>query len=395
MSNTPNYDKLSLELHRKYRGKMEIHSKVPLATAEDLSLAYTPGVAKPCLEIAEDHQLANLYTNRGNTIAIVSNGTAVLGLGDIGAYAALPVMEGKAILFKEFAGIDAIPLCLEGLSKEEMVRMVRALEPTFAGINLEDISAPDCFYIEDELKKQCSIPIFHDDQHGTAVVTLAALINSLKLVKKDMDSLKVVINGAGAAGIAIANILLKAKVKELLVCDTRGILYPGRKEGMNPHKEVMAEKSNHNQVRGNLEEALVGADVFIGVSQGGVLTVKMVQGMNRDSIIFAMANPDPEIMPDLAKKAGARILCTGRSDYPNQVNNVLAFPGIMRGALDVEARDINEEMKFAAAIAIASLVTAAELQEDFVIPSPLNKEVAVVVAKAVAKAARDSNVAGK
>lgn len=395
MSNNKDYDQMALELHRENRGKMEIRSKVPLETKEDLSIAYTPGVAKPCLEIERDRQLVNTYTNRGNTIGVVTDGSAVLGLGNIGPYAALPVMEGKAILFKEFADVDAVPICVAGLKKEGIVALVKALEPTFAGINLEDISAPDCFYIEDELKKISEIPIFHDDQHGTAVVTLAALYNSLKLVGKTMEELSIVINGAGAAGMAIARILLDGGAGDVVLCDRTGIIHQGRAKGMNPYKEAMASISNHGMKTGSLSDAIQGADVFIGVSQAGALTGEMVRSMNRDAIIFAMANPVPEIMPDEAKANGARIVCTGRSDFPNQVNNVLAFPGILRGALDVEAKDINEAMKLAAASAIASLVSEGELKEDFVIPSPLDRRVSVVVAQHVAEAARQSGVSKK
>lgn len=395
MSNNKDYDQMALELHRENRGKMEIRSKVPLETKEDLSIAYTPGVAKPCLEIERDRQLVNTYTNRGNTIGVVTDGSAVLGLGNIGPYAALPVMEGKAILFKEFADVDAVPICVAGLKKEGIVALVKALEPTFAGINLEDISAPDCFYIEDELKKISEIPIFHDDQHGTAVVTLAALYNSLKLVGKTMEELSIVINGAGAAGMAIARILLDGGAGDVVLCDRTGIIHQGRAKGMNPYKEAMASISNHGMKTGSLSDAIQGADVFIGVSQAGALTGEMVRSMNRDAVIFAMANPVPEIMPDEAKANGAKIVCTGRSDFPNQVNNVLAFPGILRGALDVEAKDINEAMKLAAASAIASLVSEGELKEDFVIPSPLDRRVSVVVAQHVAEAARQSGVSKK
>lgn len=393
MSNEKDYNQLSLDLHEKFRGKMEIRSKVPLLTKDDLSIAYTPGVAKPCLEIERDESLSRVYTNRGNTIAVVTDGSAVLGLGNIGAAAALPVMEGKAILFKEFADIDAIPICLNTSDKDEIVRIVKAMEPTFGGINLEDINAPNCFYIESELKKISKIPIFHDDQHGTAVVTLAALINSLKIVEKKMEDIKVVINGAGAAGMAIAKILLDLNVKDILMCDRSGIIFRGRYERMNPYKEEIAQRTNKDKKQGSLKEAVIGTDVFIGVSQAGALTEEMVSTMNADSIIFAMANPVPEIMPDLAKASGARIVSTGRSDFPNQVNNVLAFPGILRGALDVQASDINEAMKIAAAEAIASLVSDDELNEDYVIPSPLNKEVAKVVAIKVAQAAINSGVA--
>lgn len=393
MNNEKDYNQLSLDLHKKYRGKIEIRSKVPLLSKEDLSVAYTPGVAKPCLEIERDESLSRVYTNRGNTIAVVTDGSAVLGLGNIGAAAALPVMEGKAILFKEFADIDAIPICLDTSDKDEIVRIVKAMEPTFGGINLEDINAPNCFYIENELKKISRIPIFHDDQHGTAVVTLAALINSLKIVDKKMEEIKVVINGAGAAGMAIAKILLDLNVKDILMCDRSGIIYKGRYEGMNPYKEEIAERTNKEKKQGSLKDAVEGTDVFIGVSQAGALTEEMVATMNADSIIFAMANPVPEIMPAQAKASGARIVSTGRSDFPNQVNNVLAFPGILRGALDVQASDINEAMKIAAAAAIASLVSEEELNEDYVIPSPLNKDVAKVVASKVAQAAIDSGVA--
>ena len=386
----PDYDKLALDLHRRNRGKIRMESKVPLETALDLSLAYTPGVAAPCREIQKDPAAADIYTNRRNTVAIVSDGTAVLGLGDIGAYGALPVMEGKAILFKAFAGIDAVPLCLKGLSPEEMVRFLEALEPSFGGINLEDISAPDCFYIEKELQKRTSIPIFHDDQHGTAVVTLAALHNSLKIVGKKMENLKVVVNGAGAAGMAIASILLDAGVRELLILDRRGILVEGRREGMNPYKEEMARRSNPWNQNGSLSDALEGADVFIGVSQGGLLDREKVRSMAKDAIIFALANPVPEIMPEEARLGGAGIICTGRSDLPNQVNNVLAFPGIFKGALESGARRINEAMKLAAAEAIASLVPPQELSRDNVIPNPFQAGIADAVAEAVAQAAIES-----
>lgn len=386
----PDYDKLALDLHRRNRGKIRMESKVPLETALDLSLAYTPGVAAPCREIQKDPAAADIYTNRRNTVAIVSDGTAVLGLGDIGAYGALPVMEGKAILFKAFAGIDAVPLCLKGLSPEEMVRFLEALEPSFGGINLEDISAPDCFYIEKELQKRTSIPIFHDDQHGTAVVTLAALHNSLKIVGKKMENLKVVVNGAGAAGMAIASILLDAGVRELLILDRRGILVEGRQEGMNPYKEEMARRSNPWNQNGSLSDALEEADVFIGVSQGGLLDREKVRSMAKDAIIFALANPVPEIMPEEARLGGAGIICTGRSDLPNQVNNVLAFPGIFKGALESGARRINEAMKLAAAETIASLVPPQELSRDNVIPSPFQAGIADAVAEAVAQAAIES-----
>ena len=390
--NKIDYYTLALELHEKNRGKLEIKSKVPLKTKEDLSIAYTPGVAKPCLEIKKDENLSFKYTNRGNTIAVVTDGTAVLGLGDIGGAAALPVMEGKAILFKEFAGIDAIPICLATTDKDEIVNIVKNLEPTFGGINLEDISAPNCFYIEDKLKKVSGIPIFHDDQHGTAVVTLAGLINALKLVKKDFSEIKAVINGSGAAGMAICKILLNVGVKDLIMCDRSGAIYEGRRD-LNQYKKEIALKTNRNLLEGNLKEALIKADVFIGVSKGGILKGEMLKSMKEDPIIFAMANPEPEIMPELAKKYGAKIIATGRSDFPNQINNVLAFPGILKGALEVRAKDINEEMKVAAAKGIASMVGEDELSPEFIIPSPLNKEVTKRVAQYVAEAALNSGAA--
>lgn len=386
------YYQLALELHEKNKGKMEIKSKVPLENKDDLSIAYTPGVAKPCLEIERDEDLSYLYTNRGNTIAVVSDGTAVLGLGDIGGAASLPVMEGKAILFKEFSGIDAIPICLGTKDKDEIIKIIKSLEPTFGGINLEDISAPNCFYIEKELKKISNIPIFHDDQHGTAVVTLAGLINALKINNKGFKDVKVVINGSGAAGIAIAKILLDVNVGELIMCDRSGAIYEGR-DNLNEYKKEISFLTNRSLNKGSLEDVLVEADIFIGVSKGGILTEDMVRKMKANPIIFAMANPEPEIMPDLAKKAGAHIIATGRSDFSNQINNVLAFPGILKGALEVRARDINEEMKVAAAKAIAAMVSDEELDVDFIIPSPLNKEVSKKVAEYVRKAAIESGVA--
>ncbi|HHY78472.1 MAG TPA: NAD-dependent malic enzyme, partial [Clostridiales bacterium] len=360
---------------------------------ESLSLAYTPGVAEPCREIHKDADAIFDYTSKGNMVAVVSDGTAVLGLGDIGPYAALPVMEGKAVLFKEFADVDAVPICLNTKDVDEIVNTIVMLEPSFGGINLEDISAPRCFEIEKRLKERLSIPVFHDDQHGTAITVLAALFNALRIVNKKMEDLVVVINGSGAAGIAIAKIILNIGVKEMLLCDRVGIVYEGRQEGMNWAKEEIAKITNKAKKKGLLKDALVGADVFIGVSTANVVTEEMVKSMNKDAIIFAMANPVPEIEADLAKKAGARIVGTGRSDYPNQINNVLIFPGIFRGALDVRASFINEEMKLAAAHALASLISYDELNEDYIIPKPFDVRVAPAVAKAVAQAAIDTGVA--
>lgn len=385
----------SILVHKKYKGKIAIKSKMPLKNNKDLSLAYTPGVAEPCLEIARDEMLAYEYTSKGNLVAIVSDGTAVLGLGDIGGQASMPVMEGKAILFKEFGDVDAFPICLSTKDPDEIVVVVKAIAPTFGGINIEDISAPACFEIERRLKAELSIPVFHDDQHGTAVVTLAALINSLRVVEKNMKDIKIVINGAGAAGIAIAKLLLQEGAENLVLCDRSGILYTGRPQGMNEAKAEIATDTNKEGLRGGLAEAMSGSDVFIGVSSKNVVSEEMVASMNDGSIVMAMANPDPEITPELAKKAGACIVCTGRSDYPNQVNNVLAFPGIFRGALDVMATDINEEMKVAAAHAIADLVKPEQLCADYVIPEALNKEIGIVVGEKVAEAAIKSGVARK
>jgi len=383
----------ALELHRKNRGKIEVQSKVSLRNRKDLSLAYTPGVAEACLEIARDENLAYEYTFKGNVIAVVSDGSAVLGLGDIGPSAALPVMEGKSLLFKRFGGVDAFPMCVKTKAVGEIVQIVKWLEPTLGGVNLEDISAPRCFEIERRLKEEVDIPVFHDDQHGTAVVCLAALINALKVVSKELTSVKIVINGAGAAGIATANLLLDSGVREVIVCDRRGIIYPGRSKGMNPFKEETAKRGNINNLKGTLADAMKDADVFIGVSAGKVVTQEMVRSMAKDPVVIAMANPIPEIFPDDAKAAGARVVGTGRSDYPNQVNNVLAFPGILRGALDARARVINEEMKVAAAKAIAGLISKSEISPEYVIPDPFDKRVAPAVARAVAKAAIDSGVA--
>ncbi|MEI7884547.1 MAG: malic enzyme-like NAD(P)-binding protein [Clostridia bacterium] len=387
------YEEASVALHLAARGKLEMVSRVPLATQEDLSLAYTPGVAEPCRLIQQDVNLAYDLTRKWNTVAIISDGTAVLGLGDIGPEAALPVMEGKAILFKGFGGVDAFPICLNTKDPAEIIRIVHAMEPSIGGVNLEDIASPNCFIIERKLKELCNIPIFHDDQHGTAIVTAAALINALKLVKKSLSEIKLVLNGAGAAGIAITKLLSDLGVKHIIACDRSGALYAGRAENMNAEKNMLAAITNDSKLSGSLATVMIGADVFVGVSAANCVTPAMVASMNEHPIILAMANPDPEIMPDLAKSAGARVVCTGRSDFPNQVNNVLAFPGVFRGALDVRAKDINEEMKKAAAYALAGLIAENELSEDYVIPSPFDPRVCTAVASAVAAAARKSGVA--
>lgn len=383
----------SLEMHRVHQGKLEVRSKVKLVNGHDLSLAYSPGVAEPCMEIHADKEKVYDYTMKGNTVAVVSDGTAVLGLGNIGPEAGLPVMEGKAVLFKNFAGVDAFPICLDTTDIEKIIETVKLLQPTFGGVNLEDIAAPNCFVIEERLKKETNIPIFHDDQHGTAIVTLAGLINALKIVNKKIGDIRVVANGAGASGIAIIKLLMSMGVKDVIMCDTKGIIYEGRPFGMNPFKEEIAKITNKQNISGSLADALKDADVFIGVSAAGAVTPEMVASMGDNSIIFAMANPTPEIFPDEAKKAGAKVVGTGRSDFPNQVNNVLAFPGIFRGALDVRATDINEEMKIAAAYAIAELIKEEELHEDYVIPDPFDPRVAPTVAARVAQAAMDSGVA--
>ena len=384
--------KKSLEMHEHFGGKMEIRSKVPVQDTYDLSLAYSPGVAAPCIEIEKNPSLVYDYTMKGNLVAIVTDGTAVLGLGDIGPEAALPVMEGKALLLKRFANVDAVPVCLNTKNVDEIVAVVKAISPTYGGINLEDISAPRCFEIEDRLRAECNIPVFHDDQHGTAIVVGAGLINANKIVKKNVETMKIVVNGAGAAGIAIVRILLQMGYTNLIMCDTKGIIYDGRKEGMNPIKEGIAKITNPYQLQGSLEDALVGADVFIGVSVADLLTEAHIKSMAKDPIIFALANPNPEIKPELAKQYGARIVGTGRSDHANQINNMLAFPGIFRGALDVRATDINEAMKVAAVEAIASLVSDEELNEDFIVPSSMDERVASVVARAVGSAAIESGV---
>jgi len=383
----------ALQMHKVNQGKLSIKSKVPVQNAKDLSLAYSPGVAEPCKEIYDHKEKVYDYTMKGNMVAVVSDGSAVLGLGDIGPEAALPVMEGKSVLFKAFAGVDSFPICLGTNDVDEIVQTVKLMEPTFGGVNLEDIASPNCFIIEERLKKEMSIPIFHDDQHGTAIVTVAGLINALKLVGKSFTDIKVVANGAGAAGIAIIKLLHNFGVREIVMCDSKGAIYEGRPNGMNGVKDRVSKFTNKNKTSGTLETILEGADVFIGVSVGGILTQEMVKKMNEDPIIFAMANPDPEILPQDAKAAGAKIIGTGRSDYPNQVNNVLAFPGIFRGALDVRATRINEKMKIAAARAIASLVSDEELDADYVIPGPFDLRVAPIVASSVAKAAMESGVA--
>lgn len=388
-----NVNNASLQLHQESQGKIEIMSKVPLRTQRDLTLAYSPGVAAPCLAIKEEPEKIYDYTSKSNLVAVVTNGTAVLGLGSIGAGAGLPVMEGKAILFKGFAGVDSVPIALDSKDPQEIIRAVEMMAPTFGGINLEDIKAPECFVIENELKKKLDIPVFHDDQHGTAIVVASALINALRVVKKDMDSIRVVVNGAGAAGQAITRLLVSLGVQDILLCDTKGAIYEGRPEGMNPFKDDIARITNRQMRKGQLADVLKGADVFVGVSVAGCVTEEMVRSMADDPIIMAMANPTPEIMPELAHAAGARIVCTGRSDYPNQVNNLLAFPGIFRGALDVRAKEINEEMKLAAAYAIAGLISEKELAPDHVITSPFDPRVAPAVAKAVAKAAMETGVA--
>lgn len=383
----------SLALHQEKRGKISVESKVAINSREDLALAYTPGVAEPCRKIAENKEEVYKYTAKGNLVAVITDGTAVLGLGDIGPEAAMPVMEGKAILFKEFAGVDAFPICLNTKDTEEIIQTIVNIAPTFGGINLEDISSPRCFEIERKLDELLPIPVFHDDQHGTAIVVSAGILNSLRLIGKRINEIKVVLNGPGAAGTAIVYMLLELGVKQVLVCDEHGILNPDREMGLIDHKKLLASKTNLTHETGDLSDALKGADVFIGVSVGGIVTEEMIRSMNRDAVIFAMANPVPEILYDAAKKAGAKVVGTGRSDFPNQINNVLAFPGIFKGSLAVRATTINAEMKFAAAKAIADMVTDDELSEEYVIPDALNKEVAKQVAKYVAQAAIDTGVA--
>ena len=382
----------SLKLHYQWKGKIEVNCRVPLNTREDLSLVYTPGVASPCLEIQKDVAKSYELTRRSNLIAVVTDGSAVLGLGNIGPEAGMPVMEGKCALFKAFGGVDAVPICIRSQNTDDIVNTVRLIAGSFGGINLEDISAPRCFEIEKRLKQCCDIPIFHDDQHGTAVVTLAALINALKLTGKKLDCIRVVTSGAGAAGIAIIKLLIALGLNDVIMCDRKGAIYEGR-DGLNPVKQEMACITNREKRKGCLADVLRGADVFIGVSAPNCVTPEMVKSMNKGAILFPMANPTPEIMPDLALKAGAAVVGTGRSDFANQINNVLAFPGIFRGALDVRASDINDEMKIAAANAIASYIPKEDLRLDYIIPSTLDRGVANAVAKAVSKAAVKSGVA--
>ena len=392
MSENLSVKEKALKLHKDNQGKLEVISKVPVNTKEDLSLAYTPGVAEPCLKIKENYDDIYEYTSKGNIVAVVTNGTAVLGLGDIGAGAGLPVMEGKAVLFKTFAGVDAFPICLNSKNVDEIINTVKLMEPSFGGINLEDIKAPECFEIERRLKEEMNIPVFHDDQHGTAIVVLAAIINSLKVTKRNIADAKFVINGAGSAGISIAKLLMRAGAKHVIMVDRIGIIEESQ-EWMNDAQKEIAKVTNREHLTGTLAEAVKGADAFIGVSAPGVLTKEMVSTMAKDSIVFAMANPVPEIFPDEAKAGGALVAGTGRSDYPNQVNNLLAFPGIFRGALDVRATDINEEMKIAAAYGIAELIPESELTPDYVIPAATDRRISPVVASFVAKAAIDTGIA--
>lgn len=384
-----NYNEMALKMHEEHKGKISVTSKVAVKTRDDLSTAYTPGVAEPCRKIRDNKDEVYRYTAKGNLVAVVSDGTAVLGLGDIGPEAAMPVMEGKSILFKEFAGIDAFPICLDTKDTDEIVETVKRLAPTFGGINLEDISAPRCFEIERKLKERCDIPVFHDDQHGTAVVTAAALLNALKFTGRKIEDIKVVMSGAGAAGSAIIKLLIELGLKNVIMCDRKGAIYEGR-EGLNEEKAKMAAITNRERQAGSLADVLKGADVFIGVSAPGTVTEEMVKTMAKDPILFPMANPVPEIMPDLAMKAGAAVVGTGRSDFPNQINNVLAFPGIFRGALDVRAKDINDPMNAAAAHAIANLIDESELRADYIIPDPFDPRVKEAVSAAVAKAARET-----
>jgi len=387
----------SLAVHRRLGGVLEVASKVRLQTIHDLSIAYTPGVAEPCRKIIEDPELVYLYTLKRNTIAVVTDGSAVLGLGNIGPYAALPVMEGKAIIFKEFAGIDAFPVCLDTQETEEVIKTVKHLAPAFGGINLEDISAPRCFEIEDRLREELDLPVMHDDQHGTAIVVFAGLLNALKIVNKKLNELQIVISGLGAAGVAIFRFLIRAGADpaRILACDSKGLLYEGRESDMNPVKEEIARLTNPGKLKGGLENAFLNADVFIGVSVGDIVSEEMIRSMAKDAIVMAMANPVPEIMPDAAKRAGARIVATGRSDFPNQLNNCLSFPGVFKGALNTCARKITPEMEMAAAYALAEVVTISELSEDNIIPDPLDRRVVPAVAKAVASASLESCVARK
>ena len=387
------YAKESLRLHERVKGKIEVVSTVPVKSREDLSLAYTPGVAQPCLEIQKDVNRSYDLTRRHNMCLVVTDGSAVLGLGNIGPEAGMPVMEGKCVLFKEFGGVDAFPLCIKSQDVDTIVETIYQISGSFGGVNLEDISAPRCFEIEKKLKERCDIPIFHDDQHGTAVITLAGLMNALKVVDKRMDEVKIVINGAGAASSASAKLLLASGARQLVLCDRKGAIYQGRTEGMNPVKEEMAKVTNLEKRAGSLADMLAGADVFIGVSAPGAVTTEMVRTMNSGAIVFACANPTPEIFPEDARAGGAAVIATGRSDYPNQINNVLAFPGIFRGAFDVRAKDINDEMKIAAARALAGLISDDELCAEYIIPAAFDKRVGAAVAKAVSAAAVKSGVA--
>jgi len=387
-----NYAEESLKLHSQWKGKITVESTVSLATKEDLSLAYTPGVAQPCLEIQKDISKSYDLTRRHNLCLVVTDGSAVLGLGNIGPEAGMPVMEGKCVLFKAFGGVDAFPLCIKSNDVDEIVNTIYMISGSFGGVNLEDISAPRCFEIEKKLKEKCDIPIFHDDQHGTAIVSLAGLLNALKVTGKNKESVKIVVSGAGAAAISITRLLLSCGFKDITLCDRKGAIYEGR-DGLNPIKQEMALCTNLSKTAGTLADAVKGADVFIGVSAPNTLSTEMVKTMARDAIIFACANPTPEIFPEDAKAGGAKVIATGRSDYPNQINNVLAFPGVFRGIFDVRASDINDEMKIAAAHAIAGLISDEELNADYIIPNPFDKRVAQAVAKAVAQAARDCGVA--
>ena len=387
------YAKESLRLHKEWKGKLEVVTRVPVANKDDLSLAYTPGVAQPCLEIQKNIDASYELTRRWNMCLVVTDGSAVLGLGDIGPEAGMPVMEGKCVLFKAFGDVEAFPLCIKSHDVDEIVNTIYLISGSFGGVNLEDISAPRCFEIEKKLKEKCDIPIFHDDQHGTAIITLAGLTNALKVVGKKKEEVHVVMNGAGAAAISIARLLLKAGIKNITLCDRKGAIYEGRPEGMNPVKDEMSKVTNLEHKAGSLADMLKGADVFIGVSAPGAVTVDMVKAMAKDAIIFACANPTPEIFPDDAKAGGAKVIATGRSDYPNQINNVLAFPGVFRGAFDVRAKDINDEMKIAAAEALAGLITDEELSPDYIIPKAFDKRVGPAVAKAVVEAAKKTGVA--
>ena len=390
--NALNYYEESLKLHEKNKGKIEVVSKIKIGTRDDLSLAYTPGVSEPCKKIHENEDDVYKYTSKGNMVAVITDGSAVLGLGDIGPKAALPVMEGKSILFKEFGNVDAFPICLNTKDPDEIVQIVKMISPGLGGINLEDISSPRCFEIEERLKKELDIPVFHDDQHGTAIVVLGGLINALRVVNKNIEDVKIVINGAGAAGIAISKLLTIAGAKDIILCDRTGAIYEDR-EGLNGIKKIFSRETNPRNIKGQLKDAMIGSDVFIGVSSGGIVNSEMIKSMNNDSIILAMANPIPEIMPDEAKNAGAKVVGTGRSDFANQINNVLVFPGLFRGALDVRAKEINDEMKLAAAYAIAGYIDDKDLNEEHIIPDVLDKRVAQVVAEAVKDAARKTGMA--